>query len=613
MTKIILSTIAALVLSFGCRGPVTCGDPALEFNRATGLCECVEGMFNDAGTRCVLPDGGADGGPCDDGDTRTCTASEATGVCRDGSQECVSGVWGACQASNPQAEVCDGEDNDCDGVTDGASASASCAAVPSATTSACTAGSCVVTECVAGFGDCNGSYEDGCEVELANAQIDCGRCGNSCGEGTVCRDSSCVAVPVHLWSSTFSSEAADVVDVARDDENVYVAGDFIRSLTPDGGPMLSSSPSIGRDGFLVSRRADSGEFQWALHLAAPGSADIINGLAVDTDGTVVAVGEFAPDGELVGPLGTTGLESGGTTRGLIARVSSVGSVLWTETFEAVSFSDVSIGPDGNIYVVGSFSGNANLGGSVLVSRGATDVLLASFDGSGAHRWSRSYGGAGRDTGSTIHVAESVVVGARARSPELSLGGDTLSTGGDAGVLGIFDRSGLHQASALMGGGVTAITSNAGVLYVGGAFTDGATFVSATKSALDGDGYIIALDESLSEEWFVQVEGPGSASIADMVFRDGPVATGFYSPGASIGGSPLSSRGDLDMMLAVISPAGVVRWVRAFGGARQDIGSALGLHLNQVVVGGEHDGGSFGGDPLPSGPGRSGFVASYLIE
>lgn len=47
-------------------------------------------------------------------------------------------------------------------------------------TSKCTSGKCQVDACSAGFSDCNGLPEDGCEVELATNVGHCGTCGNAC-------------------------------------------------------------------------------------------------------------------------------------------------------------------------------------------------------------------------------------------------------------------------------------------------------------------------------------------------------------------------------------------------------------------------------------------------
>jgi hypothetical protein len=63
-------------------------------------------------------DGEVDEGcDCVDGDIQRCGSDE--GVCEAGSQTCVRGAWGTCVGEvQPDGEVCDGFDNDCDSLTD---------------------------------------------------------------------------------------------------------------------------------------------------------------------------------------------------------------------------------------------------------------------------------------------------------------------------------------------------------------------------------------------------------------------------------------------------------------------------------------------------------------
>ena len=61
--------------------------------------------------------------PCSDGATQPCysgpTATLNVGACAQGTQLCSAGAWGACNGDTiPDAEICDGYDNNCDGVVD---------------------------------------------------------------------------------------------------------------------------------------------------------------------------------------------------------------------------------------------------------------------------------------------------------------------------------------------------------------------------------------------------------------------------------------------------------------------------------------------------------------
>ena len=66
------------------------------------------------------------------------------------------------------------------------------AAPPGAVTSVtCSAGSCAVGTCPAGWADCDGLFSNLCEADLTSAQ-DCGACGNACSASQLCIDGACV-------------------------------------------------------------------------------------------------------------------------------------------------------------------------------------------------------------------------------------------------------------------------------------------------------------------------------------------------------------------------------------------------------------------------------------
>jgi fibro-slime domain-containing protein len=58
--------------------------------------------------------GAAGGGACTPGKSEACSSA-----CGDGTRNCeAGGAWGPCSAPQPEPEVCDGKDNDCDGAAD---------------------------------------------------------------------------------------------------------------------------------------------------------------------------------------------------------------------------------------------------------------------------------------------------------------------------------------------------------------------------------------------------------------------------------------------------------------------------------------------------------------
>ncbi len=57
-------------------------------------------------------------------------------------------------------------------------------------TPSCSSSTCTPV-CNSGFGNCNGTYGDGCEVNFSNDHNNCGFCGHVCGPMTVCQSGQC--------------------------------------------------------------------------------------------------------------------------------------------------------------------------------------------------------------------------------------------------------------------------------------------------------------------------------------------------------------------------------------------------------------------------------------
>ena len=127
----------------------------------------------------------------------TCTSGTCGVACSSGFAHCSGPLSNGCETDITTAAHC----GSCTPCTLGTNVSAV----------ACNAGACAVSSCATGYDNCNGTYADGCEVNLQTDAANCGACEHQCGAHEVCSGGACTCAPNYtLCGSTCVSVHTDV-------------------------------------------------------------------------------------------------------------------------------------------------------------------------------------------------------------------------------------------------------------------------------------------------------------------------------------------------------------------------------------------------------------------
>ena len=97
------------------------------------------------------------------------------------------------------------------------------------TTSACVNGSCQVSACSAGYGNCDGTPSNGCEIHIGSDPGNCGACGKVCSlpnASCSCKNGSCtVAACAPRYNNCDGNPNNGCeVDIANDPRNCEYCG-----------------------------------------------------------------------------------------------------------------------------------------------------------------------------------------------------------------------------------------------------------------------------------------------------------------------------------------------------------------------------------------------------
>jgi chitodextrinase len=264
-----------------------------------------------------------------------------------------------------------------------------------------------------------------------------------------------------------------------------------------------------------------------------GGADSDQGKAVtrDSSGNIVVVGTFRGTIDLGGGL----LTSAGLSDMFITKYSASGAHLWSKRFGGASDEQawsVALDANGNVFVGGSFSGTTDLGGGPMSGAGGTDMFVAKYSATGTYQWAKRFGGADSDAVKSLAVdtdGNVIVTGYFSGSP-VNLGGNDLYGSGGFTVF----------LAKYSGGDGSHIWSKN---FAGGGYGD--------RVVIDANGEILTVG---------RFRGYIDCSLGWVTFPLPPTT--------------LIGIGDDDFYLAKFRADGTHVWSKAFGGANNDIANYL---------------------------------------
>ncbi len=385
------------------------------------------------------------------------------------------------------------------------------------------------------------------------------------------------------------------------DGTVYAALSFEGSVDFGGGPRAAAgardSAIVAFDGYgrYLWDRVIGGE-SWGLSLAADASGVVVSG---GFEGTV----DFGGGAQTL-PAPGHGV--------FVLALNSSGGYVWDRVFGDAGmpnpgtdvvglWADVAIASDGSVRIIGNFGPSTDFGGGVRTALGF-DGFVVALDGSGAHLWDRTFGGADSmvdPLSISLGTGDEMVIGG-GFGDSADFGGGVRNTIGSDGFVVSLAADGSYLWDRILSGEACGDPSSCaptsvigaaiiddGSVVVAGAFADGVDFGAGprTHGGMWTSMFVAAYDAAGAHLWD-RTYGQNSIA-AGMVSLGSSVAiTGGFSNRVDFGGGIRTPTGSSDAFVLELTNSGAYVFDEVFLGT----GSTLGLSIaasaaGNLVVGG----------------------------
>ncbi len=277
--------------------------------------------------------------------------------------------------------------------------------------------------------------------------------------------------------------------------------------------------------------------------------------------------------------------------------------------------------DGGVCICGYFQGALDLGNYKLTAKGDDDLFVACFDAVGSTRWAKSYGSAGHQiTGRALAIGpDGALYVAGSYRGTLDLGVGSISTLQQGIFLASFELDGTPRwvdhlgESDILYVNDLAIDHN-NTCFITGAFWEGINLGQGLQQAMgDSDIFLTSYNRSHSDRWRKTF---GSDSFDDGITIAVDSQGSVYMAGTFRGAIDFNQitktpQGDIDIFLTTFSPTGVVVRVKRFGlqGTQTVWALAVDPSGNQYLVGSYSDQIKLAGVNYTASGARDGFLVA----
>ncbi|MDC3955672.1 MopE-related protein [Polyangium jinanense] len=501
------------------------------------------------------------------------------------------GGMGGSGGQNCIPETCNGVDDDCDDTVDedipgvGMSCDTALSGVCAAGTTACKDSALTCVQNVlpspevadALDNDCNGQVDDGLML----------------GKG--------------LWAKGYGNDTStqSVLRIATDSVgNIGVVGWMTGGFVNFGG---STMTVLGlEDAFLVKLDPNGG-FLWQQQFSASNNLGWVSALAFDSTGNAYTAGYFISNmtvgGKTLNPIGSGDIF-------ILKHDAATGAVLWSKVFgestNSQGVSDLATTPAGNLVATGTVHGGAvSLGGAPLAGS-SSDAILAMYDATGVHLFSKRFGDGLIQSGKSVAVnAAGEIALAVDLEGTVDFGGGVLTSAGSTDVaIAKFAADGTHLWSKNYGSAMQQAVNRVafdaqGNILITGTHYDPIDFGCGPVSAVNNYGFYVAkLDPNGACLWTktygtTPVKGVYASKMA-VDPTGNVVVTGTFLGSMDLGGGMMTAvESSQDIFVLKLSSTGAYVWSKHYGDPvvyEMDSGNDVATDpMGNILLGGDFGG------------------------